>query len=86
MANAQLPLEGLVDQLVGVLPPELGKIHEQVKTNLRGVLQSHLQNLDLISRDEFDVQKAVLGKARLKVEELLERVNELEVRLQETDV
>ena len=49
-----------------------------MEKNLHALLQSSLSRLDLVSREEFEVQKAVLAKTRSRLEELEKRVAELE--------
>lgn len=51
---------------------------KDVEKNLRAVLQSVFSKLDLVTREEFDVQQAVLLKTREKLEALEARVAEME--------
>ena len=57
------------------LPPELEK-------NLRAALSAGLHKLDLVTREEFDVQSAVLGRTRARLEALEQQVAALEKLLQ----
>jgi len=45
---------------------------------MKGVLESGLQSMNLVTREEFDVQSAVLLKTREKLEALEQQVAELE--------
>lgn len=45
---------------------------------LKAAVQSALTRLDLVTREEFDAQAAVLQRTRLRLEELEKRVAELE--------
>jgi BMFP domain-containing protein YqiC len=49
-----------------------------MEKHIHALLQSALSKLDLVSREEFEVQKAVLAKTRSKLEDLEKRVAELE--------
>ena len=49
-----------------------------VRKNLRALLQSQFAKLDLVTREEFDVQRAVLLRAREKIAQLEARLAELE--------
>jgi BMFP domain-containing protein YqiC len=49
-----------------------------VQKNLRALLQSTFAKLDLVTREEFDVQRAVLARAREKITQLEARLAELE--------
>ena len=47
---------------------------KEVKNNLRSVIQSKLDEFNLVSREEFEVQKEVLRKTREKLEELEKKI------------
>ena len=49
-----------------------------VQKNLRALLQSQFAKLDLVTREEFDVQRAVLLRAREKIAQLEARLAALE--------
>ena len=49
-----------------------------LEKNLRVLLQSAFSRLDLVTREEFDVQRAVLARTRAKLEELEAKLAELE--------
>jgi len=54
---------------------------KDIEKNVKAMLQSGLSRLDLVTRQEFDVQAEVLRKTRDKVERLEARVAELEARM-----
>jgi hypothetical protein len=54
---------------------------KDVEKNLRAMLSSAFARLDLVTREEFDVQQEVLRRAREKLEQMESRVTELEARL-----
>ena len=60
------------------LPPGLGELPTEVKQALRIALQKALDELDLVTREEFEVQQQVLFKTRMKLEALEKRVAALE--------
>ncbi len=67
------------------LAARIGKAFEaspakDIEKNVKALLQSGLARLDLVTREEFDVQVEVLRKTREKVERLEARVAELEAR------
>jgi ubiquinone biosynthesis accessory factor UbiK len=53
---------------------------KDLERNFRGVLSSALARLELVSREEYDVQSQVLARAREKLAALEVRVAELEAR------
>jgi ubiquinone biosynthesis accessory factor UbiK len=51
---------------------------KDMEKNLRALLSSAFSRLDLVTREEFDVQQEVLGRTREKLEQMEARVAELE--------
>ena len=84
MLNPQL-IEGLTEQFTQILSgdaklPGQDSLQQQVKS----VLQGTFDRLDLVSREEFDAQKAVLLRTREKVEALELKWAELESTLNDS--
>ena len=73
--------DDLARRLAGFVPPGLRDLQNDVEKNMRAALQSTFAKLDLVTREEFDVQAAVLARTRAKVEALEKRVAELEQKL-----
>ena len=71
-------LDDLARRLGGLLPPSLREGREELQENFKSVLQAGLARLDLVTREEFEVQRAVLLKTREKLESLERSVAELE--------
>ena len=74
-------IDDLARRLSGLVPPGLRESREELQENFKAVLQSGLAKLDLVTREEFDVQRAVLLRTREKLEQLQGRVLDLEPRL-----
>ena len=74
-------LDDLARRLSGLVPPGLREGRDELQQNFKAVLQSGLARLDLVTREEFDVQRAVLLRTREKLEKLERSVEELEARL-----
>ena len=75
-------LDELAGRLAGSLPGGLQILTEDLKKNLRANLEAGLAKLDLVTREEFDVQTAVLERTREKLTRLERQLTELEQRLQ----
>jgi hypothetical protein len=75
-------LDELTAKLSASLPPALRAMKSDVEQNFKAVLQSGLAKLDLVSRQEFDVQAGVLARTREKLEALEQRLAALETGLQ----
>ena len=71
-------LDDLARKLSDAVPPGLRDLKADLERNFRGVLQAALGKLDIVTREEFDVQAGVLSRTRQKLEELSQRLAELE--------
>lgn len=71
-------LDDLSQRLAALLPPSLGEAREDLTRNFRSALQAGLQRLDLVTREEFEVQRLVLRRTREKLEALERRLAEME--------
>ena len=71
-------LDDLARRLAAAVPPGLTALRRDLEDNFKAVLQSGLSRLDLVSRQEFDVQAAVLRRTREKLEALEARLATLE--------
>ncbi|HEB80514.1 MAG TPA: accessory factor UbiK family protein [Chromatiales bacterium] len=73
-------LDDLARRLAEAVPPAVRGFQEDLQKNLRAGLQAAFARLDLVPRQEFDVQSEVLARTREKLEALETRVTELEQR------
>ena len=80
MIHAQT-IESLAQRLSALVPPGLREAREDLTATFRSVLQAGLRDLDLVTREEFDVQRCVLLRTREKIEELEQQVLALERNL-----
>ena len=71
-------IENIARKLAEAVPEGLKSVREDLEGNFRSVLQTSLAKLDLVTRDEFEVQEAVLEKTRSKLEALEARLAALE--------
>lgn len=71
-------IDDLARRLSAAVPPGISALRRDLEENFKAVLQSGLARLDLVSRQEFDVQAAVLRRTREKLEALEARLAELE--------
>jgi len=71
-------LDELAHRLAEAVPPGLVALRDDLERNFRAVLQSGLARLDLVTRQEFDIQAAVLRRSRERLEALEARIAALE--------
>lgn len=70
-------LEDLARNLYSALPKNVQIIEEDIKQQFKEILQSTFTHLDLVTREEFDVQVKVLARSREKIDALEKAVNQL---------
>lgn len=77
-----MPDQPFIDRLMADisrrLPNGLGGLRSEVERNVRSVLAETVSRMDLITREEFDIQQQVLLRTREKLEALEKQVAELE--------
>ena len=78
MAFDPRSLDELARKLADAVPPGLTALKNDLEQNFKAVLQSGLTRLDLVTRQEFDIQAAVLRRSRERLEELEKRLAALE--------
>lgn len=76
-------LNELGKRILAALPPGLEQLSEDARKNMGAAMASALAKADLVTREEFDVQSAVLARTRQKLTELERSVAELERILKE---
>ena len=74
-------IDDLSRKLADSLPAGLTAMQDDFRRNASTTLQAALDRLDLVTRDEFDVQRSVLERTRQKVDMLEAQVSELEKAL-----
>jgi BMFP domain-containing protein YqiC len=71
-------IDDLARRLAGAVPESVNALRRDLEQNFKGVLQSQLARLDLVTREEFDVQAAVLKRTREKLAGLEKRLAAVE--------
>jgi len=74
-------LDEIARRLFESVPQSLHGMRQDLEANFKVVLRSTLSKLDVVTRDEFDVQTKVLERTRARVAELETRVADLEKKL-----
>ena len=78
-------IEEVAKQLSENLPSGLKQFAGEFEDRSKQILQNQLMKLDVVSREEFDVQQHVLLKTREKLEILQKQVDALEAKLNQTE-
>ena len=79
MLNPKI-IDDLARRLSNTVPAGLREAQQDLEKNFRTVLQNTLAKLDLVTREEFDVQSRLLSRTREKLEALEKTIAELEAR------
>ena len=77
---ARESIESLARSLADALPEGLRSLRDDAEKNFRAVLKSGIDRMDLVSREDFEVQQLVLARTREKLEQLEARLETLEKR------
>ena len=78
MHMSTTPIEELAKKLADAVPDSIRTIRSDLEDSFRSVLQTGLNKMDLVTREDFEVQEAVLQRTREKLEALEKRLEELE--------
>ncbi len=76
-------LDKLAKRFIKSLPDDVGQLSDELGQNLKSAFSAALAKTDLVTREEFDVQSAVLYRTREKLHALEKTVSELERRLEQ---
>ena len=81
MAMDTKRLDELARKLAELVPPGVRGLGDELERNFRAVLTSTFARLDLVTREEFELQQALLARTREKLDGLIGRLAELELEL-----
>jgi len=73
-------IEELARKLVESVPPGVRALQADMEKNFRALLEAGLARMNLVTREEFDVQQRVLERTRERLTALEARIRELEAR------
>ncbi len=75
-------VEDVVDKIGALIPQDLKTLREEFHANTKAVLVAGLKKMDLVTREEFDVQKAVLAKTRQKLKMLETELKTIQAQIE----
>jgi BMFP domain-containing protein YqiC len=73
-------LDKLTTKLSELITSEDSALKQDIKKNIRALLDSAFKDMDLVSREEYEVQVALLERTRERLNGLADRIKELEER------
>jgi ubiquinone biosynthesis accessory factor UbiK len=80
MIDAQ-KIDELVRKISDAMPKEFKEFDQEAKKQVKAVLEAGINKMNMVSREEFDIQSKMLAKTRAKLELLETQVSQLEQKL-----
>ncbi len=74
-------IDDLMTKISSVLPHDIHALKEDTQKNIRAVLQSVFEKMDVVTREDFEVQKKILERSQERIEQLTLTVQRLEEKL-----
>ena len=74
-------IEELSRRISALIPRDVKHMQDDIESNIHNLLQTSLKKMNLVTREEFDVQSAVLQRTREKLEQLEKQVEQLKGQL-----
>ena len=74
-------IETANSDITKILPEDLNMLKEDLQKNLRATLNATFSKMEIVTREEFDIQASLLSRTREKLEILQEKLSELEKQL-----
>ena len=71
-------IEEIVSQASELLPKDMQNFKQEIENNLRATLNASFSKMDLVTREEFDIQTALLQRTRAQLDELQIKLAALE--------
>ena len=75
-------IEMIISDITKILPEDLNVLKDDIEKNLRATLNATFSKMDLVTREEFDIQASLLSRTREKLEGLQEKLSALEEQLE----
>ncbi len=76
--NQKNTFDDLAKKITGLLPSSVLQLQQDLESNIKALLQSTLSKMNLVTREEFDVQEALLQRTREKLDKLEKLLQKLE--------
>ena len=70
-------IEHLIKTVLKTLPSDGAAVKDEIKENLTAALEASLTRMNIVTREEFDAQTALLQRTRIKLEKLEQELNAL---------
>ena len=78
-------IEMIISDITKILPEDLNVLKDDIEKNLRATLNTTFSKMDLVTREEFDIQASLLSRTREKLEKLQKKLSALEGQLEKNN-
>ena len=75
-------IETAISDITKILPEDINILKDDLEKNIRATLNATFSKMELVTREEFDIQASLLSKTRKKLEELQKKLSELEKEIE----
>ena len=75
-------IEMIISDIAKILPEDLNVMKDDIEKNLRTTLNAAFSKMDLVTREEFDIQASLLSRTREKLEGLQEKLSVLKAEVE----
>jgi len=75
-------IETAISDITKILPEDINILKDDLEKNMRATLNATFSKMELVTREEFDIQASLLSKTRKKLEELQKKLSELEKEIE----
>ena len=76
-------IETAISDITKILPEDLDILKDDLEKNIRATLNATFSKMELVTREEFDIQASLLSTTRAKLEALQKKLSEIEKQLEE---
>jgi BMFP domain-containing protein YqiC len=76
-------IETAISDITKILPEDLDILKDDLEKNIRATLNATFSKMELVTREEFDIQASLLSRTREKLEALQKKLSEMEKQLEE---
>ncbi len=77
-------IDQLLEKISNVLPKDWSGLKEDTQKNIRGVLNSVFEKMDLVTREDFEVQKKILLRAQERIQHLEQELDAIKKAIEKS--
>ena len=71
-------IETAISDIAKILPEDLDILKDDLEKNIRATLNATFSKMELVTREEFDIQASLLSRTRAKLEALQKKLSEID--------